>query len=176
MKSGGLPRAIDPLPDKKPLLRKKINLTRASSLSLKTRIPDNSPGSCNSKAQKSLSTSTLPRKSALLATTFSGHLPSLHLEALRLPRTHPPKSRKPFTIKKRFSDMSETLDRIPSTDWLSSLLYSKPEFPRALERNLDKCRKRLAKIRIVREAIREEDGDTSERSFLQETAYFSECV
>lgn len=173
MKPTGLHRSIDPLPDKKPLLRKKLNFTRASSLSLKSHIPDNSPGSCGShKAQKSLSTSTLPRKSASLAATFSGHLPSLHLEALRLPRTHPPKSRKPFTIKKRFSDMSETLDRIPSTDWLSSLLYSKPEFPRALERNLAKCRSRLAKIRIVREAIREEDGDTSERSFLQETAYF----
>lgn len=175
MKSSSLPRSIDPLPEKKPLLRKKINLTRASSLSYKSRLPDNSPGSNSShKPQKSLSTSTLPRKSTsvVVASTFSNHLPSLHLEALRLPRTHAPRARKPFAIKKRFSDMSETLDRIPSTDWLSSLLYSKPEFPRALERNLAKCRNKLAKIRIVREAIREEDGDASDRSFLQETAYF----
>lgn len=166
-------RTIDPLPDHKPHIRKKINLTRACSFSHKSRLPDSSPGSNSSKKPvKSFSTSNIQRKSTVAAATFSSHLPSLHLEALRLPKTHLPKARKTFTIKKRFVDMSTTLDRIPSTDWLSSLLYSKPEFPLALERNLAKCRSRLAKSKIVREAIREEDGDASERSFLQETAYF----
>jgi hypothetical protein len=58
--------------------------------------------------------------------------------------------------------MSETLERIPNEDWLSALLYAKPEFSRELSSNIEKCRRKLRQHQIVREAINEEDNDYSE--------------
>ena len=57
--------------------------------------------------------------------------------------------------------MSETLERIPSEDWLAALLYAKPEFPRVLSNNIEKCRMKLAQHQLVRQAIHEEDSDHS---------------
>lgn len=81
--------------------------------------------------------------------------------ALHLPRTPGP-SVKHQPLRKRFSDMAETIERIPSEDWLSSLLYAKPEFTMALTKNIEKCKMRLAQHQLVREAINEEDNDCSE--------------
>lgn len=81
--------------------------------------------------------------------------------AFRLPRTPVPSVRLQ-PLRKRFSDMSETLERIPSEDWFSALLYAKPEFSRVLSKNIEKCRLKLAQNQLVREAISEEDIDYSE--------------
>lgn len=127
------------------------------------------------KPGKSLSASmlhTAKPASRVSLPTYKTRLPPLDLEALRLPKTHAPSCHQIFTLRRRFVDMSATLDRIPTSDWLGSLLCLKPAFSGALQRNLAKCRSRLAKVKIVREAIWEEEGEASEQSFLQETTYF----
>lgn len=86
---------------------------------------------------------------------------SPRLRALPLPRTSLPVF-KPRPLKKRFSHMSETLERIPNEDWLSALLYAKPEFSKELTSNIEKCRNKLRQHQLVREAINEEDSDHSE--------------
>lgn len=88
------------------------------------------------------------------------HPPS-RLQEMRLPRTQAP-SLKLQSIKRRFEDVSETRDRIPSEDWLSVMLYGKSEFVRKLCNNIEKCRGKLAQHRLVQEAISEEDWEYSE--------------
>lgn len=120
-----------------------------------------------------LHTSITPKSTSKAAPSISKtRLPPIDLELLRLPKTRAPNTHRIFTLKRRFVDMSATLERIPTSDWLRSLLCLKPAFSGPLERNLAKCRSRLAKVTVVREAIREEEGEASEPSFLQETAYF----
>ena len=60
--------------------------------------------------------------------------------------------------------MGDRLDRIPSEDWLSAMLYCRPEFSRVLATNLDRCKEKLARSKLVRAAILEEDGEMSELS------------
>jgi hypothetical protein len=53
------------------------------------------------------------------------------------------------------------------------MLYCTPEFSRVLATNLDRCKEKLARSKLVRAAILEEDGDVSDlslRNFLEERA------
>ena len=104
-------------------------------------------------------------------------LPPLHpdhshmLESLRLPKTDPPSPVRNYAFKKRFGDMGGKLDRIPSDNWLSTLLYCQPEFSRVLASNLERCKEKLARSKLVKAAIYEEDGgrsDLSLRSLVEE--------
>lgn len=67
--------------------------------------------------------------------------------------------------------MGGKLDRIPSDNWLSTLLYCQPEFSRVLASNLERCKEKLARSKLVKAAIYEEDGDRSDlslRSLVEE--------
>jgi len=111
-----------------------------------------------------------PDQSPLLAPrspTFK--LPPLYpensrLEAFKLPKTDPPSPARHYALKKRFAEGASRLDRIPSEDWLAGLLACHPEFSRELASNLERCKEKLARSKLVRAAIREEDGDRSDQS------------
>ena len=123
----------------------------------KTQSLEASPVSATTKLAKTFSAAVLlaqPSKVCTKAATI--------LRAHMLPPTDLPAPVKLHTIKKRFRHMSETLERIPSADWLGSVLFAPPEFTQALAHNLSKCKEKLSKLQLVREAIREEDGDCSE--------------
>lgn len=150
----------------KPQNRKDFSLIRTRSGPISRKKPIKSL----SKSMISTAVSLQPTPTPAKFPTKT-HLPSLHLPPFPLPRTNPPLFHRQFTIKKRFLDMAKTLESIPDPDWLGTLLRLKPEFRTALEKNLAKCRCRLAETAVVRESIREEE-DASEQSFLQETAYF----
>lgn len=92
------------------------------------------------------------------------HTENLRLEAFKLPKTDPPSPVRHYALKKRFGELAHRLDRIPSEDWLAALLSCHPEFSRELASNLERCREKLARSKLVREAIREEDGDRSDQS------------
>jgi hypothetical protein len=149
-----------------PQIRKDFSLVRTRSGPIHRKKPAKSLSISMISSAISHKSTPIPAK-----ITAKTRLPALHLPSFPLPRTNPPLFHRQFTIKKRFLDMSKTLESIPNPDWLGTLLRLKPEFRSALERNLTKCRCRLAETAVVRESIREEE-DASEQSFLQETAYF----
>ena len=178
----GLRTTVQGSPTKTPVKRKSL-LSRAKSFSFKPCVKsvEASPVLSKRSIPKSFSAEAMsapkPRKSdvgtKLPGLYNDGGHSSPRLAALKLPKTEPPAAAKAYTIKKRFADIEKTLERIPSEDWLGSLLYSRPDFTHVLEANLQRCKKKLSKLKLVQAAISEEDGDHSERNIrelVEETA------
>lgn len=144
---------------KKPASLKVSTLTRAHSLRSTVKVP--SPDQSPILAPLS---PPLPRKAPPVLKLPAIYTDNSRLEALKLPKTEPPSPNRHYALKKRFGEVASRLDRIPCEDWLDALLCCHPEFSRALASNLERCKEKLARSKLVRAAILEEDGDISDQS------------